>query len=210
MRTPLVSVRPHVWFGSQKPAASHVLVPSPRHLHCFRFRLARILSLARSLFLSLSHCFASLASERNRSTLLWIQRQRQLETRWQRVPAHLDPRCRRSSSRFSTQFSLRSRADPARKSGTPSLSKLTRAYQQRQGMTDHLEDILGGVEDEIRRAEERLQQDVFRTGAASGRLPLNCRMCEREGERGTGGDREQSLVRDWHKIASVQRTRQLS
>lgn len=40
-------------------------------------------------------------------------------------------------------------------------------------MTDNLEDILGGVEDEIRLAEERLQQDVFRVnraGAASGRL----------------------------------------
>ncbi|CAM9514744.1 unnamed protein product, partial [Ectocarpus sp. 8 AP-2014] len=38
-------------------------------------------------------------------------------------------------------------------------------------MTDNLEDILGGVEDEIRLAEERLQQDVFRVnraGAASG------------------------------------------
>lgn len=28
-------------------------------------------------------------------------------------------------------------------------------------MTDRLEDVLGGVEDEIRRAEERLQLDVF-------------------------------------------------
>lgn len=34
-------------------------------------------------------------------------------------------------------------------------------------MTDRLEDVLGGVEDEIRRAEERLQQDVF-SGASIG------------------------------------------
>ncbi|CAM9754008.1 unnamed protein product, partial [Ectocarpus sp. 13 AM-2016] len=42
-------------------------------------------------------------------------------------------------------------------------------------MTENLEDILGGVEDEIRLAEERLQQDVFRVnraGAASGNQSL--------------------------------------
>lgn len=35
-------------------------------------------------------------------------------------------------------------------------------------MTDSLEDILGGVEAEIRRAEERLQLDVFRAAPSAG------------------------------------------
>lgn len=41
----------------------------------------------------------------------------------------------------------------------PSLGLTARTRSS--SMTDHLEDVLGGVEDEIRRAEERLQLDVF-------------------------------------------------
>ncbi len=41
---------------------------------------------------------------------------------------------------------------------------------------DHLEDVLNGVEDEIRRAEERLQLDVFSGWCARGPTEIHRRL----------------------------------